>query len=78
MKVLLSHGIDLNAKDDNGETALHKAALQSQDDKMLRYLVDAGAKREITTGFEESAYDLAKNNEMLADKNIEFLKEGTK
>jgi len=75
LKVLLSYGIEINAKDENGETALHKAALQSQDEKMLMYLVEAGAETEITTAFDESAYDLAKNNEMLADKDLAFLKE---
>ena len=76
LKLLLSYGTDINAKDNNGETALHQAALQSQDDGMLKFLVDAGAKRELTTEFDETAYDLAKNNEMLADKNVEFLKAG--
>ncbi len=74
LKVLLSYGIDINAKDENGDTALHKAALQSQDEKMLKYLVKAGADLGINTAFDESAYDLAKSNEMLADTNIEFLK----
>lgn len=74
LKFLLAYGIDVNAKDENGETALHLAALQSQDEKMLKFLVEAGANRNIATAFDESAYDLAKNNEMLSDTNIEFLK----
>lgn len=74
IRELLSYGIAINAKDKNGETALHKAALQSKDEKMLRFLVDAGANRELMTEFEESAYDLAMDNEMLTDTNIDFLK----
>jgi len=75
LETLVSYGIDINATDENGETVLHKAALQSQDEEILKYLVAAGAEKSITTEFEESAYDLAKNNEKLAGKDIEFLKD---
>jgi ankyrin repeat protein len=78
LEALLSYGIDINEKNNNGETALHLAALQSKDEQMLKFLVSAGAKLELTTAFEETAYDLAKNNELLAEKNVEFLKVSAK
>ena len=68
--------IDINAKNKDGLTALHKAAMISKDDVILKYLVSIGAKKEIATDFDESPYALAKENETLTKKNvsIEFLK----
>ena len=68
--------MDINAKNKDGLTALHKAAMISKDDAILKYLVSIGAKKEITTDFDESAYALAKENESLTTNKIalEFLK----
>ena len=73
---LESLNIDINAQNQDGLTALHKAAMVSSDDTLLKYLVTIGAKKEIKTEFDETAYDLAKENETLNKKNIslEFLK----
>lgn len=67
---------DINAKNKDGNTALHIAAMKSQDDSLLKYLIKNGAKKESVTDFEETAYDLAKENELLKKNNIsvEFLK----
>jgi hypothetical protein len=48
----------------------------SKDDAILKYLISMGAKKEITTDFDESAYALAKENESLTTNKIalEFLK----
>lgn len=62
--------IDVNAKNKEGITAMHKAAMVAKDDSILKYLLSVGAKKDITTGFDETAYDLAKENEFLARKNI--------
>ncbi|WP_394774470.1 ankyrin repeat domain-containing protein, partial [Flavobacterium sp.] len=76
LKKLAALNIDVNAKNKDGMTALHKAAMVAKDDTILKYLVSIGAKKDINTEFDESAYALAKENESLTKSNvsIEFLK----
>ena len=68
--------LDINAKNSDGNTALILAAMKAQDDKILKYLLNHGANKSETTDFDETAYDLAEENELLAKNNvsIEFLK----
>jgi ankyrin repeat protein len=76
LKKIADLNIDINAKNKDGLTALHKAAMISKDDTILKYLLSLGAKKEITTEFDESAYALAKENETFSKNNIslDFLK----
>jgi len=76
LKRLKDLNIDVNAQNKEGLTALHKAAMVSKDDAVLKYLLSIGAKKEIKTNFEESALDLANENESLSKGNVSltFLK----
>ncbi|RCW92694.1 ankyrin repeat domain-containing protein [Winogradskyella arenosi] len=76
LKLAVDMNQDINAKNSEGNTALHIAALKAKDTTILKFLVDQGAKKNLVTDFEETAYDLAKENELLSDRNIsiEFLK----
>ncbi|MCZ4222499.1 ankyrin repeat domain-containing protein [Pedobacter rhodius] len=67
---------DVNAKNKEGITPLHKAAMISKDDSILKYLLSIGAKKESKTSFDESAFDLASENESLSKANVSlsFLK----
>ena len=75
---LVKMGIDINAKDHSGQTILHYAAMQANDEEILKYLIAAGADKNMTTEFDESVYDLALANEMLSENkvDIDFLKSG--
>ncbi|RZF57439.1 ankyrin repeat domain-containing protein [Sphingobacterium corticibacterium] len=76
MKKISYFGIDINVKNEEELTVLHKAAMLAKDDTILRYLLSAGAKKDIGTSFGETAYDLAYENELLKQANIsiDFLK----
>lgn len=76
LKKISSLGIDINAKNEEGLTVLHKAAMLAKNDEILRYLISIGAKKDSKTSFGENAYDLAGENELLKQANIpvEFLK----
>ena len=75
-KMLEGLNIDINAKDKDGMTALHKAAMMSKDDVLLKYLVSLGANTNLMTDLDETAFDLAAENEYLKQHNvnIDFLK----
>ncbi|HEX8015357.1 MAG TPA: ankyrin repeat domain-containing protein, partial [Flavobacterium sp.] len=76
LKKIADLNIDINTKNKDGLTALHKAAMVAKDDTILKYLISVGAKKDLTTEFDESAYALAKENESLTKSNVsvEFLK----
>jgi ankyrin repeat protein len=76
LKLVQGFGADVNARNSEGLTALHKAAMMSKDDNILQFLVSIGAKKDLKTAFDETAYDLAHENELLTKQKIsvDFLK----
>lgn len=76
LKQLDGLNINIDTKNNEGVTALHKAALVAKDDTVLKYLVNKGAKKDVLTQFDETAFDLASENETLLEKKVslDFLK----
>lgn len=76
IKLVESYNVDINSKNKEGMTALHKAALIAQDDTILKHLINIGAKKSAVTEFKETAFDLASENEALTKNkvSIDFLK----
>jgi ankyrin repeat protein len=77
LKKVSDFNIDINAKNDEGVTALHLAAMKAENDKLLKFLLAKGADAKSTTDFEETVYDLASENEVLLKGNtsLDFLKQ---
>ncbi|OUS02552.1 hypothetical protein A9Q86_03350 [Flavobacteriales bacterium 33_180_T64] len=76
LKTLKPFHIDVNAKNNDGLSALQIAAMKSKTKAILEYLILIGADKMVKTEFDESVYDLAKENELLKLNNIDinFLK----
>ncbi|MEM9687324.1 MAG: ankyrin repeat domain-containing protein, partial [Bacteroidota bacterium] len=76
LKKIHALGVDVNAKNNEGVTVLHKAAMKAKNDAILKYLISIGADKNVKTAFDESVYDLASENEVLKKNriNINFLK----
>ncbi|WP_031426628.1 ankyrin repeat domain-containing protein [Flavimarina sp. Hel_I_48] len=70
LKEVASWNIPINAINDEGLTALHIAAMKAQNDEVLKYLIAQGADKNVKTSFEESAYDLASENELLKENGV--------
>ena len=75
-KVLSWPDIDINAQNEEGQTPLIKAALTAKDTKLLKYLIEKGANKSLTTELGETAYELAKENENLqkSGADLSFLR----
>jgi len=65
IKLLAPFDIPINAQNEEGLTALHLAAMRAKDGAIMEYLVAQGADPKIKTLFEETAHDLALENELL-------------
>ena len=69
-------GVDINQKNDLELSPLHLAALKAKNEKLLSTLLNHGADKQLLTQFNESAYDLASQNELLekGKVSLSFLK----
>ncbi|HET8804632.1 MAG TPA: ankyrin repeat domain-containing protein [Aequorivita sp.] len=76
LKRISTFDIPINAKNSEGLTALHLASMKADDDQMMKFLISIGADKNAKTEFEETAYDLASENEQLQKQNVvlNFLK----
>lgn len=68
------YNIDINAKNAMGITPLQKAVMTAKDNTLIKLLIKRGANTAVTTDFDESLYDLAKENEALKNSDISYLK----
>ena len=62
----LNAGADVNARNEDGTTPLHKAAQGSRNPAFVTALLDAGADGTAVDRGGKTPFDLAKNNEALA------------
>ncbi|WP_258932031.1 hypothetical protein [Flavobacterium oreochromis] len=76
LKKIEGLGIEINAKNEEGLTVLHKAVMVAKDEKIINYLLTLGADKKIKTDLDETVYSLAQENEILTKKqiNLDFLK----
>lgn len=76
LKNLEHFNININTKNKDGLTVLLKAAMIAKNDEILKYLLNIKADKSIETDMNESAFDLAQENEYLQKNkvSIDFLK----
>ncbi len=76
LKIINNLKINVNAKNKDGLTPLHKAVMLAKDDTIIKYLLSIGVDKSLKTNFDETVYDLAKENELLKQHkmDINFLK----
>ncbi len=72
LKKVQAYGADINAKDKQGNTPLHYAAMKTENAGILKYLIANGADPRATTEFGETAYDLASENELLIKNKVDL------
>lgn len=74
--ILSEYSEGINTSNNNGLTPLHFAAMTATDFSPLKQLIEHGADVTIKTPFDESVYDLAKENEQLnlTDEQLNSLK----
>jgi len=74
LKYINNYKIDINAKNSDGLTALQKAVMTAKNDTIIKFLIANQADKTVETDFNETLYDLAKENEALKNIDIRFLK----
>lgn len=64
----------INVANKNGLTPLHLACNLSDDIDLIQLLISFKSDTQIKTSFGETAFELANENELLKEQNLEFLK----
>ncbi|CAM1361602.1 ankyrin repeat domain-containing protein [Tenacibaculum xiamenense] len=63
-------GANINNQNNLNLSPLHLAAMQAKNKELLNLLLENGANKYLTTDFNESAYDLAMENEILKKEKV--------
>jgi len=74
LEKLSLYPININQKNSNGLTPLQMAVMTAKNLDVVRFLLNKGADKNLTTDLGETVYELAQENEALKGMNIEFLK----
>ncbi|MCT4698177.1 ankyrin repeat domain-containing protein [Tenacibaculum haliotis] len=74
LNFIADYKIDINTKNKKGLSALQEAVLIAKNQKIIKHLLSKGADKNVKTDFDETLYDLAKENENLKNTDISFLK----
>lgn len=72
LKIIATLNIPINHKNKDGYTALHLAAMKATDTNILHFLIAKGANKKIKTEFDETALDLANENELLQKQHVQL------
>lgn len=74
LELAKKHKAKINQANLDGLTPLHLAAMTAKNPAFIKAVLKQGAKPSLKTDFEESAYDLASQNELLKGQDLSFLK----
>lgn len=74
LKKVASVGIDINTKNSDGLTPLHKAVMSAKNMEIIEFLLKNGANKSIKTDFGETVFELASENELLRKFDLTILK----
>jgi len=74
LKLIKPFKQNINAQNKEGYTALQKAVMTAKNMDIIKHLISEGASKAVSTDFNESILDLAKENEAINHQNLNFLK----
>lgn len=70
VRALVAAGADVNARDEEGDTALHLAARYAESDATLKALLDGGADATLRNNAGHTPWDYAQENESLTGSAV--------
>lgn len=72
VKELINLKLDVNAKNNEDVTPLHLASMMNKNTEIIKFLLSVGADKNSKTIMGETAYELASENEVFKNKNIDI------